>query len=580
MTGISAGTGRHNDLSLEAAPPYMVHMTGAVPEDHPDAEAFTAAVSDRATEPAVMEVGGYRIISDGTIVQEDEVLAIVDGYLADHAPEDLPGLYAEHGTDLFSMVDGRNRILIVDADRGRLLAATDRGADRPTYRADRVIASHPALLLEAGIVAPELDRDRVRQYLLAPQAMRSGGPTLIRGVEKLRGSSYVIADQPGQHRYWDWYRQETVDLSDEQAVDHLDAAMAEAAADLTQDIDELRVLFTGGLDSSLLTWYLQEHGSADLRPTMLRFPDDDPDVGTAEQVAGSFGLGLDTVDRATGLPGADAVWDTGEPINFSLHFDFARVRDRFPDATFAGGDKAIFPFPTGHGSLRTLEAAQPFRQPVQAVARPLVRRGVQRLAGRRARKAIDILAGRPAAPLTNSKNLASSEKRDLVEHDDDLERPEAAMDRVWGLDHGPGLAYNYHYLEYRQMEGTDVPLFLRGMRYRDVFMHPAVRDTALRLPLRQRQDRRLMDRLAQGAVPDRVRQQGPSAHSPLRRALADRIEADRELYRRRIRRFMDRGFLHDAAQGLLERPDGFSELAYGAAVYMLETWIEGLDRWR
>jgi len=183
-----------------------------------------------------------------------------------------------------------------------------------------------------------------------------------------------------------------------------------------------------------------------------------------------------------------------------------------------------------------------------------------------------------AAALTNAYNLAGSEKEDLVKLPDDVERPETEIDRVWELEREKGFAYNYHYLQYRQMEATDVSVFLRGLPYRDLYDHPAVRGYALDLPLDQRRGRRLMHRLAQDRVPERVLDAGPSGRDATSHSLRTRLRVDRDTYERRIERFLERGYLDDGARDLLlGDQETFGELTYSTAVYMLEAWIEGID---
>lgn len=554
----------------------MTHVLGLAPRDHPDAEALTRAAKDRGADQ-VREAAGHRCITDGTVVDGKGVVVALNGYLTSHESEDLPQLYQERGEEVFEAIDGRYRIAVLDDDRGRAYIATDRTNNLSTFHSDGVAAGSKELLLAAGVVDPEVNDVRVYQYLRAPQAHRAGGPTLVAGIEQLYGSMYRELVSGREQRYWDWYHREPREVTDDEAVERLDAGLQEAAADLTEDIDELAVLFSGGMDSSVLLSYLQDHGSADLRPVTMRLEGDT--VEEARAVAAEYGHEIETVEVPRRLPSPEEVWEYGAPVNFALHFDYRQVAAAVPGTVLTGGDQSLFPFPVGHDRFRTLQRFSALRWPARYLAGQRTRRLAHRLAGRHARKAIDVLADDTVAvAMTNGYNLASSEKEALVDLPEDVERPEVEIDRVWGLDGGQGLAYNYHYMQYRQMESTDVSVFLHGIPYRDLYDHPAVRGYALELPLDQRKGRRLMHRLAQGRVPERVLRSGPSGHDATTHSLGTRLRADRDTYERRIDRFMERGYLEEAASDILYGDqDTFGELTYSTAVYMLEAWMEGLE---
>lgn len=556
----------------------MTHVLGLVPLDDPSLEEVTQEAEDRGAD-TVREAAGYRCVTDGTVVEDDGIIVAVNGYVTTHDIDELLDIYRDRGAGLFSAIDGRYRIVVLDDDHDRAYVATDRTNNLPTFHSAGIAAGSKELLLAAGVVDPVVNDARVYQYLRAPQAHRSGGPTLVAGIEQLYGSMYRELAAGRQQLYDDWYRRGPVQVSDEEATERLDAGLQQAAADLTEDTEDIHVLFSGGLDSSVLLSYLDEHGSAQLQPVTMRFPGED--IGEARAVAAEYGYDIETVDLPRSLPGPGAVWEYGAPVNFALHFDYQQVAAELPGAVFAGGDQSLFPFPVGHDRFRTLQRLSVLRKPVRLVARPWVREMVHRFAGRRARKAIDVLADDTvAAAMTNAYNLAGSEKEELVELPDDVERPEDEIDQVWELERGKGFAYNYQYLQYRQMEATDVSVFLRGIPYRDLYDHPAVRGYALGLPLDQRRGRRLMRRLAQGRVPERVRGSGPSGRDATTHSLGTRLRADRDTYEDRIERFMDRGYLEDGARELLLGDQRtFGELTYSTAVYMLEAWMEGLERY-
>lgn len=553
----------------------MTHVLGLAPRGHPDTEALTRAAQDRGADQ-IQEAAGHRCITDGTLVSEDGIVVALNGYLTSHDLEDVPQLYRERGEDVFAAIDGRYRIAVLDDDRDRAYIATDRTNNLPTFHSDGVASGSKELLLAAGVVDPEVDEARVYQYLRAPQAHRAGGPTLVAGIEQLYGSTYHELVSGRERRYDDWYRREPREVSDAEAVERLDAGLQEAAADLTEDLDELAVLFSGGMDSSVLLSYLQDHGSADLRPVTMHLAGEQ--VAEARSVAAEYGHEVETVSVPRRLPSPEEVWEYGAPVNFALHFDYQQVAAALPGAVFAGGDQSLFPFPVGHDRFRTLQRSSALRWPARHLAGQRTRRLAHRIAGRRARKAIDVLADDTvAAAMTNAYNLASSEKEALVDLPEGIERPEEEIDRVWDLDGGQGFAYNFHYLQYRQMESTDVSVFLRGIPYRDLYDHPAVRGYALDLPLDQKRGRRLMHRLAQDRVPERVLDSGPSGRDATTHSLGSRLSADRNTYERRIDRFMERGYLDDSARELLYGDqDTFGELTYSTAVYMLEAWMEGL----
>jgi hypothetical protein len=96
--------------------------------------------------------------------------------------------------------------------------------------------------------------------------------------------------------------------------------------------------------------------------------------------------------------------------------------------------------------------------------------------------------------------------------------------------------------------------------------------------MRQKKNRRLLQMIAKGRVPDRIITKGASGWDFVSRQFREMIEEDRELYERKIRRFMERGYLAPKAEKFLLQNSlkglGAGRINQMVAVYLLEQWME------
>ncbi len=166
--------------------------------------------------------------------------------------------YEEWATDLPLHLRGMGAFVIWDDRKKRLFAARDRLGIKPIYYAwtgrTFVCASEIKAILATGLIAPELDREALREYLCI--GYTASDRTLFRHIRKLLpGHRLVLADGRLRiDRYWTPRAGRAVSCQADE--EELAAELCEKLAEsvrlrLMADVP-LGVFLSGGLDSSAI----------------------------------------------------------------------------------------------------------------------------------------------------------------------------------------------------------------------------------------------------------------------------------------------------------------------------------------
>jgi asparagine synthase (glutamine-hydrolysing) len=205
----------------------------------------------------------------------------------------LPFLYEHYGPDFVDLCNGMFAICVIDRRDRSCRLYRDRLGIKPLYVSVTpqavVFGSELKALFASGLVAPAIDATQLVPFLELFYV--PGAPTLCRGVDKLLPGERLVL-QPGQApRRERWWRLAAVQTTrDDDALDELDALLADATQlQLMADVP-IGISLSGGLDSGLIAHYASR-GSQHVRAYTIAFPDTDPgELECARQVAQKLGI--------------------------------------------------------------------------------------------------------------------------------------------------------------------------------------------------------------------------------------------------------------------------------------------------
>jgi asparagine synthase (glutamine-hydrolysing) len=200
--------------------------------------------------------------------------------------------YEEWGDALFARLNGMFALAIVDERGGDLVLARDRFGIKPLVRTTSgpfAFASTATALLRAGLCAPEVDEQAVREFL----ALHYVPPphTGLAGVEEVLPGTLLRRGRDGRETTQRWAAQPLEEPGDPVPVDTVEAVVGAAVErQLVADV-EVGVFLSGGIDSSLVLSFAAEQGARPQAFT-LSFPGygDYDEADAAATAAGHYGV--------------------------------------------------------------------------------------------------------------------------------------------------------------------------------------------------------------------------------------------------------------------------------------------------
>lgn len=227
------------------------------------------------------------------------------GVVIDHGSDAavLPHLYECYGEDFVQLCNGMFAICVLDGRDRSCRLYRDRLGIKPLYYAatdDAVVfGSELKPLLASGLVEPRLDPGQVVPFLELFYV--PGRQTMLAGIEKLLPGERLLlrpGAAPRRERWWQLSARRAQRPDD--ALDELDALLADATRlQLMADVP-LGVSLSGGIDSSLIAHYARRGDSA-CRAFTIAFPATDPgELDCARQVARHLGIEQVELTATTG----------------------------------------------------------------------------------------------------------------------------------------------------------------------------------------------------------------------------------------------------------------------------------------
>ncbi|HEY7453341.1 MAG TPA: asparagine synthase (glutamine-hydrolyzing) [Thermoleophilaceae bacterium] len=246
-------------------------MVEALRHRGPDGEALRriGPVALAHTRLAIIDVAG----GDQPLDSEDgRVTAIVNGEIYNHRAlraeleqrghrwatnsdsEVVVHAYEEHGLDCVRRLNGIFAFVIWDDRERRLVAARDAFGVKPLYwwtDGQRLaVASEIGALLDAGLVAPAVDRVALDHYLAC--RFVPSPRTLFDGIRKLGPASTLVVEENGAPRVTSWREAPGAPLGgdDEELAGRLAEEFADAVERQMMSDVPYGAFLSGGVDSA------------------------------------------------------------------------------------------------------------------------------------------------------------------------------------------------------------------------------------------------------------------------------------------------------------------------------------------
>jgi len=312
MCGIAGIMTQHGD----AAPGRLLRAMGAaLAHRGPDGDGhyrsgdvgmmqMRLAIIDLATgDQPLYEPGGAALVANAEIYNYIELRReFPESSFATQSDCELPlHLYRRHGLDFTSHLRGMYAIALHDPAAGRLVLARDPFGIKPLYYAETphyfAFASEPQALIQAGILDCELAAP-ARNELLQMQ-FTTGRDTIFAGIKRvLPGETIVVR----QGRIVERRRQEAlpagepVAIDEEEALQRLDAALADSVLVHQRSDVPFGMFLSGGIDSTAVLVMMARLAQRPVRAFTVGFAgSDDSDERPAARVA-ALAVGAEHVE--------------------------------------------------------------------------------------------------------------------------------------------------------------------------------------------------------------------------------------------------------------------------------------------
>jgi asparagine synthase (glutamine-hydrolysing) len=217
-------------------------------------------LSTAANQPMVDSLTGNIIVFNGEIYNFLQIRKYLESqgdiFQTQSDTEVVLVLYRRHGIECLQHIRGMFAFAIWDTNKKSLLIARDRLGKKPL----NYVITKNCLIFSSEIdplsrhpkVSPEIDQKALNFYL---QLQYVPSPwTIYKQIKKLPPAHYAVFDHRGLKikKYWDLNYQNTIMISEEEALDGLEEKLFEAVRlRMISDVP-LGALLSGGVDSSLV----------------------------------------------------------------------------------------------------------------------------------------------------------------------------------------------------------------------------------------------------------------------------------------------------------------------------------------
>ncbi|MFY9462919.1 MAG: asparagine synthase (glutamine-hydrolyzing) [Candidatus Sungiibacteriota bacterium] len=237
-------------------------------------------------QPIANEDGSVVVVLNGEIYNYRELRAQLESrhtFKTHSDTETIVHLYEEEGEALVKKLEGMFAFALWDTQKKTLLLARDRFGEKPLYYASFpgvfIFGSEIKALLAHPAATRELDRAALVAYL---QHEYVPAPTTIfKNIRKLPAGHTLTIAANGTASIWRYWDIQSADggtpppaLSDEKTlIRGLDAHLSRSVKSMLISDVPLGVFLSGGIDSSTIAWYAQEHAEGKINTFSIGFED-------------------------------------------------------------------------------------------------------------------------------------------------------------------------------------------------------------------------------------------------------------------------------------------------------------------
>ncbi len=238
--------------------------------------------NDLSNQPMTRESGRYTIVFNGEVYNHTEIREELKGKYNFETKSDTEAIlysYIEYGEDCLEKLRGMFSFAIYDIKLDKLFCARDRLGIKPFvyyYKDNKFIfASEIKVILEALEKKPEVNQEAISQYLHYLYVPHPN--TIFKDIMKLP-PAHTLTFQNGKceiKKYWDIedYKGFNNTMKEEDIISSLDTILDESVKlRMIADV-ELGSFLSGGIDSSMILYYMQKHSSKKINTYTLGFKD-------------------------------------------------------------------------------------------------------------------------------------------------------------------------------------------------------------------------------------------------------------------------------------------------------------------
>jgi asparagine synthase (glutamine-hydrolysing) len=299
------------------------------------------------TQPMGSADDRYWIVYNGEVYNYVELRSFLEGkghrFTTKSDTEVVLNGYREWGPHCCEHFNGQWAFAIWDRVDRTLFLSRDRVGVRPLFFARSnglfLFASEMKALFASRLIEPRIDEKGIDQvftfWTTAP------GHTVFSGVEQLAPGSWALLSETGfvQQAYWDiplYEPAEQLRWTEPVWVDTISSVLDDAVAIRLRADVEVGAYLSGGLDSSLTTFFARRHAPRRLTTFGIRFDDPAFDEGSFQKLLVDH-LQVDhheapvTADDIDGML-SDVVWHCEQPLLRSAPAPMLALSRRVRDA--------------------------------------------------------------------------------------------------------------------------------------------------------------------------------------------------------------------------------------------------------
>lgn len=540
-------------------------------------------------KPHIYEDNGVFLVSPSKNIDQGRTKIAFNGYLTDceRTPEEhIASKFEEYGKDVFKHLNGQYRVVIWDSKKETFHTASGKAGRKVVYYTqtdDFLVSSHITPLLRHPEIEPEISPVGLSYFLQSWSASFGGGERLIKDIYRLSPSHQLTYSEGkiSRTKYWEVYNRKR-DVSDSEAVSRLDELLTEGAEKLVEQADgSLNVFLSGGFDSTFLVALLREVTDRNINTYTWGWKDQHFEKG--REMAELYGTNHTEIRNDYNFPTDEELMFYEEPQNLFVRYPFPELYRNHDVRHFWTGLNSQATFPVCLNDVRKLD----WFRPIEPLIKNMPTRKAKQIVGSqidyKAAKAIEVLESEnysKAAVIDWNLLQEDSDKLLSKELKEKSGRLEDFLDEKWDLSNR-SYQENYNYLQLRSRDTARYAYYAQNFEHYDVYGYIPLMEYSYSLPMSQKKNRRLLQKIASGRVPERIINEGASGWSFVNDQLYKTLKNNEQEYRLKVKQFIERGYLNEEyAQKMLlpekieKKGGGRGVVSQMVAVYLLERWLQ------